>query len=602
MRNQQMRVTRPLRFSTLIAGLALPAVLGVAAPALACGGFWCSQSAPVDQTGEQIIFSHNADGTITCAIQISYTGPSQHFAWLVPVAGIPKVSVSSNIAFQRLSQATQPQYTLERHVEGRCEQDQYPEYGFGGAASSGPNAGAALDAAAPPVQVLDQGSVGPYDYVTIQVDPKLASPADAAIKWLTGEGFDVVGTSSEVLGPYLADGQNIIAFRLTKGVETGSIRPVVLTYPGDKPSIPIRPTAVAAQDNMGVLVWVLSEHQAVPENYRSLILNEALIDWWSPLSNYKDVVSAAANQAGGQGFVTELAGTSNDFSQTVFGTNDEAGLASLESQTFTDPIALIFAANNYYRGWDGWRESIAAAVTLPPGTTLDDFGRNPDSFRGMPGVNVDAKVFLAHLHTDVVDPVAKTQALIDSRPYITRLYSTMSPGDMTLDPLFTFNPDLAPVSNKHKADLYVECGPGLHEYQAPWRIVLPQGGTLFGTMQTGAWPITLNSGLPANRKIVQLSETGAGEVVVDNTAKIAGMFPAAGGMTSPPTETPPPAAMGMPIGGYDKPLPANANDGGSGSCVCSLPGRSGRTGTPTPWALVGIASSLVAGLRRRRRS
>ncbi|HEX7669500.1 MAG TPA: DUF2330 domain-containing protein, partial [Polyangiaceae bacterium] len=453
-----------------------------------------------------------------------------------------------------------------------------------------------------PVQVLDQGSVGPYDYVTISVDPKLASPADAAINWLTQEGFDVVGTSSDVLGPYLADGQNIIAFRLTKGVETGSIRPVVLTYPGDKPSIPIRPTSVAAQDHMGVLVWVLAEHQAVPENYRSLILNEALIDWWSPLSNYKDVVSAAANQAGGQGFVTELAGTSSDFSQKVFGSNDEAGLTSLESQTFADPIALIFAANNYYRGWDGWRESIAAAVTLPPGTTLDDFGRNPDSFRGKPGVVVNTQVFLDHLHTDVVEPVAKTQALIDSRPYITRLYSTMSPGDMTLDPVFTFNADLAPVSNLHKADLYVECGPGLHEYQAPWRIVLPQGGTLFGTTQTGVWPITLNSGAPANRKIVQLSETGAGEIVVDNTAQIAGMFGKAGGMTSPPTETPPPPEMGMPIGGYDKPIPQATNSGGDGSCACTVPSRSNRSHTEASWALLALAGSVVARARRRRRA
>ena len=68
----------------------------------------------------------------------------------------------------------------------------------------------------------------------------------AAVDLFTEQGYDVFGVTADVLGPYLADGMNLIAFRLTKGVETGSIRPVVITYPGDRPSIPIRPTAVAA--------------------------------------------------------------------------------------------------------------------------------------------------------------------------------------------------------------------------------------------------------------------------------------------------------------------------------------------------------------------
>jgi MYXO-CTERM domain-containing protein len=588
---ERARITSHVRFSLLMAGLALPAVLGVASPARACGGFWCSQSAPVNQTGEEIIFAANPDGTVTCVIQISYTGPSQHFAWLLPVAGVPKVSVSSNIALQRLGQATEPQYVLERHVDGQCDQSRnYPTAGAGGSASGF----LGVDAGVAPVQVLDQGSVGPYDYVTISVDPKLASPADAAINWLTGEGYDVVGISSSVLGPYLADGQNIIAFRLTKGIETGSIRPVVLTYPGDHPSIPIRPTAVAAQDDMGVLVWVLSEHQAVPQNYRSLILNEALINWFNPLSNYNNVVTAAANEAGGQGFVTELARSSSDFSQTVFGPNDGAGLSQLAQQSFADPIDLIFAANNYYRGWDGWRESIAAAVTLPPGANLDDFGRNPNAYRGMAGVSVNAAVFLDHLRTDVVEPVQTTQQIIDSRPYLTRLYSTMSAIEMTVDPVFTFNADLAPVSNVHTAQLYLQCRPGIQEYQAPWRLVLPQGGTLVGNGESGSWPLSPGGSTPANRKIVQLSETGPGEVITDNTAQIASVIASRGGTTSPPTQTPPPPTQGVPIGGYDKPSPPTSNSAG---CGCSVPG--GRSNGALLAMLV-LAASVVTRARRRR--
>jgi hypothetical protein len=572
-----------------------PAVLGYASPAEACGGFWCSQSAPVDQTGERIIFSRNADGTVSCVVQIDYTGPSQKFAWLLPVAGTPKISVSSNIAMDRLSQATRPQYILERHVEGTCNA-RSPDpfrYSSGGAANGGPVFGADAASAPPPVQVLDQGSVGPYDYVTISVDPTLASPADAAVKWLTEQGYDVVGVTADVLGPYLADGLNLIAFRLTKGVDTGSIRPVVITSAGDRPFIPIRPTAVAAQNDMGVLVWVLADHQAVPENYRSLVLNEALINWFNSGANYAQVVTAAANEAGGQGFVTELAQSTSSFHETVFSNSDSTGFAQLEGQTYADPIDLIFAANSYYRGWDGWRESIAAAVTLPPGTTLDDFGRNPDAYRGMLGVTVNASVFLDHLRTDVVEPVRKTQELINSLPYVTRLYSTMSPDEMTLDPVFTFNADLAPVSNVHKADLYIECRPDLYEYQAPWRIVLPRGGMLQGDSQTGAWPIRLGGGAPANLKIVQLSESGSGDVITDNTDKVGAMVISNGGVATPPSMPQLPSDAGVPIGGYDRPYTSRPADG---TCACSLHGGRDRAAT---WLLGAIAAGAL--MRRRRR-
>jgi len=50
----------------------------------------------------------------------------------------------------------------------------------------------------------------------------------------------------------------------------------------------------------------------------------------------------------------------------------------------------------------------------------------------------------------------------------------------------------------HTADLYIECHQGLQQYQAPWRVHLPQGGTVRDTQQ-GTWPM---SSLPANRKIV----------------------------------------------------------------------------------------------------
>ena len=65
----------------------------------------------------------------------------------------------------------------------------------------------------------------------------------------------------------------------------GSIRPIMITYESELPYIPIRPTAVAAKDDMGVMVWVGAKSRAIPENYKALELNEALINWFSPMAH-----------------------------------------------------------------------------------------------------------------------------------------------------------------------------------------------------------------------------------------------------------------------------------------------------------------------------
>ena len=69
-----------------------------AEPAHACGGLFCSATAPVNQAAERIIFSKNEDGSVTAVVQIQYQGPSEEFAWVLPVPGIPEVEVSSEKA------------------------------------------------------------------------------------------------------------------------------------------------------------------------------------------------------------------------------------------------------------------------------------------------------------------------------------------------------------------------------------------------------------------------------------------------------------------------------------------------------------------------
>ncbi len=485
----------------------------------ACGGFFCNQGAPVNQNAERIIFAKNADGTVTAVVQILYSGPSERFAWVLPVPGTPDVGVSSNIAFQNLQNSTNPVYRLQQRIEGRCAD--------AGTARSGAPTGASFDSGVSveqegdEVRVVDSGSVGPYDFVNISVDPGASQVSDVAIDWLQDNGYDVDDMGRTTLGPYLEAGMNLLAFRLTKGTETGSIRPIMLTYETERPSIPIRPTAVAADDDMGVMVWVLGGARAVPVNYRTLELNEALINWFNPNSTYNDVVIAAANEAGGQGFVTEMSGATEQlpevFPSFVKQRLDEA-MAAADSMTDAD---LLRETLGSVSGWDGVRETITEAVPVPTDSTVDELVSCVSCVypRGADIPGFDKTAFLETFEANVVEPMSKTQELLTSLPHFSRLYTTMSASEMTLDPEFDFNRGLDDVSNTHVADQVVECNPSVSMFDAPWRILLPQGGTVRGSGTQ--WPFSLGeSGQPINRRILQLSTSGNGEIITDNVGAI----------------------------------------------------------------------------------
>jgi MYXO-CTERM domain-containing protein len=114
-------------------------------------------------------------------IRIQYAGPSEQFAWVLPIAGAPAdVAVSSNIAFDNLRNASDPQYFVNTTVEGQCKDSGFGNVGFpsgGVAMGASPPATAADDG----VGVVAQGAVGPYDWHVISVNPQLPDPADTAV-------------------------------------------------------------------------------------------------------------------------------------------------------------------------------------------------------------------------------------------------------------------------------------------------------------------------------------------------------------------------------------------------------------------------------------
>ena len=555
-----------------LGALALTALL-TPSPARACGGFFCSATNPVNQAAERIIFAKNNDATVTAVIEIQYQGPSTSFSWLLPISSVPmgdQIAVASNVAFQRLQQATNPQYNLTLRVEGTCDERSL-DRGGGKSANGVPGlnlGGSAPDASHGGVTVEASGIVGSFEWTVISLDAKLPNPADAAVQWLGDNGYDVPTGAPGLLGPYLEDGLYLLALRLKKGADVGSIRPIVLTYDAEKPMIPIKLTAVAANDDMGVLAWLLGDARAVPQNYNALELNEARINWFSASGNYNQVVSEAADDAGGQGFVTEQAGPTSALANVVWSQSDEDAWKRVQDAAGSD-ISLYNQARDSFWQFDGFWEVVAEHATLPQGTTVEQLKQCPYCTQNL---ETDS-AFLSALEANVIQPVKLVQDLIQAHPQITRLYTTMAAAEMTVDPLFTFNRDLQAVNNVHTAERVIECSAGYYQDEAPWRIELPHGGVIRGTpADVGIWPVSFAS-QPANRLIMRQGETGAGRVLEDNSDEItADLADYSASVKAPPKHST-----------------------GSGAFGCSLshPPSSGG------WALVSVG--LVLGFLRRRR-
>ncbi|MCP4363361.1 MAG: DUF2330 domain-containing protein, partial [Chloroflexi bacterium] len=221
-------------------------------PAYACGGLFCRNN-PVDQNAERIIFTDNGDGTVTAVIQIQYTGFDEDFSWILPLPeaiGNEDIAVpdTANAAFTELELATNPVFIPPPTPD--CAQVVAMEMA---AEEASENSG---------VEIYAEGEVGPYGFVVIgSADP------DELITWLRDNGYRVTPEMEPLIDVYVEEQFVFLAMRLAPDFGTQDIQPIAVTYPSERPMIPLRLTAVAANPDMAVITWFFGQQQAVPDNY-----------------------------------------------------------------------------------------------------------------------------------------------------------------------------------------------------------------------------------------------------------------------------------------------------------------------------------------------
>ncbi len=518
-------MTRPI-----LAGALCAAAINAPRIAAACGCFAApSPAVPVVQAAERIVFARE-DNRVVAHIEIQYEGAAEDFGWLIPLPTEPDFRLGAQELFDELENATAPTFLYAQNTQFcgddgggflSCSDDDTAFGGIPAADQGDPNQ---------PTRVLvKQFSAGPFESAALRADSKAE-----VLEWLEDNRYVVPDGGEDLLDPYIREGAFFLAIKLRSDADTGDLQPIVIEYEADNPMIPLILTQLGAVPDMGVLVWVLGDARAVPTNYRHVLINDEYIDWVNGAANYAQVIARAVDEAeDGHAFVTEYAGTS----APVVGVLDPQGRFGRRDEFESITDAIVYVTGLEQSGFDA--EALrpiyedffpiaprALEVGIDPDVyyqtmsdSLSAFDPNPEGF--------DPVAMTAAIWERIVEPTLAAGALLRRHGYLTRLYTAISPDEMTEDPTFAFNPDLPNVSNQRWATMIRLCDPD--DDNRPWQMTLNDGRRYY-VSDPSVWTQRVNgAGAPRAAVIEQMRLEGPPIVEVDNRATLIAMSGSDGG-------------------------------------------------------------------------
>ncbi|MDC0717121.1 DUF2330 domain-containing protein [Nannocystis bainbridge] len=578
------------RTSILAAAAGAALTFAHARPADACGVNGCDGGVPgpmpVNQDGENVLFVLNP-GEVEVHIQISIDPDTnaQKFAWLIPIAQIPEFEVGSQPLFDALLQASVPQYGLTQTFE-QCGEEGISagltSPNGGGTDSGGGSTGdAATTGATGGDPVLLKTTAGAFEIVVLQ--DKTVAPIK---EWLLDNDFLWIDGADETFQQYLDAGQVIVALKLTGGADEGDVHPIVLRYPSDENCFPLRLTRFSSVQDMDIRVFLLANGRAAPTNYRHVLVNPLKIDWLNFAANYKEVIGKAVDEleADGLAFVTEYAGATSitaPFAFNVYSPNwNEAPFAGLAPEQVIERLNEQGLTNCYEPGFCFYNHPLVEGLLreylpAPDGLSDEEFYGGLASYVDQIDAMKwgDGSGFATGLAERIITPGLHAQDLLDTFPYLTRMYTVISPNEMIADPTFHINPDLEDVDNVRVATNYNLC-------DGNSVVTLPDEREIF-VPDAGPWPEFIGEMFWAE-EISQIALKGKPMHLVNNTAAINTKIEAWNTRHGWPRN----AASGT----------AGNDGGGESGCGCAS------DPAPNGAALLGLTGLGLLALRRRRRA
>ncbi len=564
--------------------------------AVACGGFFCDGQ-QIDQVGERVLFTvDSVAGTVEAQIQIRYSGEAADFSWVVPISANPEIDVGSDEVFTRLAAATDPAYRIALTTVNcdLCPVD--PLAGFGERASEAPEADGDADADGGEVEIVRSGVVGPYETVVLSSDDP-----GALTTWLNANGYDIPPTAEPMIDAYVAAGDYFVGLKLARNADTGDLRPVIFRSSQTEPCIPLRLTAIAASADMPVFAWFLGDGRFVSTNYLEVRPNDAL--FYAAVLSYTETARRAIDEAGGRAFVTELAADASDYADTLSPEGYDADVfRRLDSpvDVMAEIVRQGFSASQLLLG--------LLEVYLPPPAGIDSvsFYNDPGAYADE-SYTFDPDALAEAIEQTFVAPLAHVRDAMLRSSKLTRLFTVISPAEMTMDPEFAIA-DLPDVPREHVGSALRDCRDTESVADDYMEITTPAGHRFAGgnLEWDGSWWTEtegyvdggivgyLPGEMPAAESIIR-HEVTPGPVprfyeieVRDATLAIDAA------LSTDAAKTPPDLGSGYCGDEYDPPDPPAEGSERASGCACETGGKQ------PPEAAAAIALVLVALCARRR--
>ena len=416
------------------------ALLMVSSEADACGG--CFAPATVTETstvtGHRMAFAVSEERTVLWD-QFEYTGSPEDFSWVLPIAPGANIEESTDAWFEALDAVTttrvsNPQLQCATSSGGGC--------GFMGSSDEASTSGEAHFLGEDGVEVLHQGTVGPYERVTLR-----AASGDSLRVWLDTNGYAIPSDIDPIIDAYVSEGADFIALKLSPGQGVQQMTPVRVVTPGGDAMLPLRMVAAGTGQYVDIVLYVIGESRyAMPDLEESRIaLGELTWDFADNTSNYPALRAAALEEFLGHTYITTyshrsaLADSATDqFGATIFYNTTNADPGSFGGiDNFSD---LYFAQA---RANDGLGTSTACASVR---TALGGSSLVVETTPG-PGEASDA-AFACDGYTDIA------AAVVGMRPgnvWVTRLELSLPREALAMDCVVTPAAEQTDVSNQLQA-------------------------------------------------------------------------------------------------------------------------------------------------------
>ncbi|MBL8739800.1 MAG: DUF2330 domain-containing protein [Myxococcales bacterium] len=271
----------------------------MASDSYACGGCFAPAEPPTVVSGHRMVMSVSPTQTVLWD-QIQYAGDPAEFAWVLPVKPGARVEASTAAFFE----------VLEANTATRIIP---PPLDCGG---SGQGCGTVLAAADsesggnfdegddPLVDVVHQGTVGPYETVTLSTETPGALNA-----WLDDHGYNVDDQAQPIIDQYVADGFDFIALRLQPGKGVSQMTPVRVVMDGGAMTLPLRMVGIGTGEQTPIVLYVIGEGRYTSQNFAEAKITTGLLSWnfKTQESNYTTLREKAFAEHDGRAFLTTFA-------------------------------------------------------------------------------------------------------------------------------------------------------------------------------------------------------------------------------------------------------------------------------------------------------